>query len=176
MATHKDGDGIFKRYYFELKGHSDRDIDDTVFYKPDGIRESLLAAKDVAFNDSTIPGFNDMPVKIVLVHNGILKSNTRSVMEGFVSREFPDNNFERWDIHELTELFSKYLFSEHLLTDDASTRLFKRALVLLDAPQYDFADFKELINLQLSKTFDIKSRAFKKLFATLNLLSVIVLH
>lgn len=176
IAVGKDSDGIKKRFYFELKGHAAKDIDDTVFNQPDGIRDSLLAAKDAKFADGSVPGFNELPLKFVLIHNGVLKSNTRPLFEGFISREFPDYNFERWDIHVLTDLFGKYLFSEYLLTDEESIRLFKRTLVLLDAPEYDFIDFKQLVDIQLSKTVNIKGRSFKKLFATLNLLSVIIVH
>lgn len=176
IAVGRDSDGVKKRFYFELKGHAAKDIDDTVFNQADGIRDSLLAAKDAKFVDGSIPGFNDLPLKFVLVHNGILKSNTRPLFEGFISREFPDNNFERWDIYTLTDLFGRYLFSEYLLTDEESIRLFKRTLVLLDAPEYNFGDFKQLVDIQLSKTVNIKGRSFKKLFATLNLLSVVIVH
>lgn len=176
VAVGLDQDGVKKRFYFELKGHADKDIDDTVFLKPDGIRESLLAAKYAIFKDSSIWGFNDLPVKVVLVHNGILKSNTRPLFEGFIEKEFPDNNFERWDIFALTDYFSEYLFGEYLLTDEESIRLFKRTLVLLDAPDYDYSDFKLLIQKQIDKITDIKSRSFVKFFASMNLLGVILIH
>ena len=112
IAAREDTDGVKKKFYFELKGYSDKDIDDTIFYKRDGIRESLLAAKEAVFNDRSIPGLNDLPFKVILVHNGIVKSNTRNILDGFIANEFPNNNFERWDIHTLTDLLvSTYLVS-----------------------------------------------------------------
>ncbi|MES2396322.1 MAG: hypothetical protein V4549_09980 [Bacteroidota bacterium] len=48
--------------------------------------------------------------------------------------------------------------------------------MLLDAPDYDFQDFHQLVDLQISRVPVVRSRAFKKLFATLNLLSFIILH
>lgn len=93
---------------------------------PDGIRESIYEAKDTAFNDSSIPEFNSLPIKIVVVHNGVLKTNIRPTFEGLISREFKLGEFERWDIYCLTDLFSKYLFSEYLLADSESNRLLKR--------------------------------------------------
>ncbi|TCZ64636.1 hypothetical protein [Flaviaesturariibacter aridisoli] len=176
IAIGKDYDGTRKRFYFELKGHADRDIDDTVLMKRDGIMESLRAAKYTVFKDSSISDFNALPVKFVLVHNGVLKNNTRPTFEGFIAQEFPDSNFERWDIYRLTDLFSQYLFGEYLLTDEESVRHFKRTLVLLDAPDYDFSDFKQLVQLQQKKITGIKGRSFTKFFATLNLLGVIVVH
>lgn len=176
IAVGLDHDGIKKRFYFELKGHADKDIDDTVLMKRDGIMESLKASKYTVFKDSSISEFNTLPVKFVLVHNGVLKNNTRPTFEGFIDQEFPDKNFERWDIYRLTDLFSQYLFGEYLLTDEESVRFFKRTLVLLDAPNYDFSDFKQLVQLQQSKITGIKGRSFTKFFATMNLLGVIVVH
>ncbi len=176
IAVGFDEDRIRKRFYFELKGFDDKDINDSVLMKRDGIMESLKAAKYTAFDDSSIYGFNELQKKIVLVHNGVLKNNTRHTFEGFIKEEFPSGNFDRWDIYKLTDLFSNYMFGEYLLVDDESNRLFKRTLVLLDAPDNDFSDFKQLIILQLEKIVKIKTRAFKKFFATMNLLGVVIVH
>ncbi len=174
IAVGNDENGIKHRWYFELKGYKDKDITDKNFSVTDGIRESIIEAKDTDFSDSSIPGFNDLPIKIVVVHNGLLKANIRPTFEGFISKEFPNGGFERWDINHLTDLFSKHLFSEYLLADDESNRLFKRTLVFLDAPDYDFSDFKKLVLIQFKKTTTVKGRALKKFFSTLNLLISII--
>ena len=176
IAVGKDENGIKHKWYFELKGYSDKDITQTNYSKEDGIRESIIEAKDTFFKDSTIPGFNSLPTKIVVVHNGVLKTNIRDTFEGFISREFKDGEFERWDIYYLTDIFSEYLFNEYLLADDASNRLLKKTLAFLDSPDNNYIEFKELVTLQLNKIKEVKSRAFKKLFATLNLLNSIVFH
>ena len=176
IAIGKDDKDVIHKWYFELKGYSDRDITEANYSKSDGIRESIIEAKDTVFKDSTIPEFNKMPSKIVLVHNGVLKTNIRPTFEGFISREFKEEEFERWDIYYLTDLFSKYLFSEYLLSDDESNRLLKKTLAFLDTPDNDYRDFKELVALQFKKVEDVKSRAFIKLFATLGLLNSLILH
>jgi hypothetical protein len=176
IAVGKDENGIKHKWYFELKGYSDRDITITNFSKSDGIRESIIEAKHSSFNDSSIPEFNGLPIKIVIVHNGILKTNFRNTFEGFISKEFKKGEFERWDIYYLTDIFSDYLFNEYLLSDDASNRLLKKTLAFLDSPDNEYLEFKELVTIQFNKVENIKSRAFKKLFATLNLLNSIVFH
>lgn len=88
IAIGKDENGIKKRFYFELKGFSDKDITQTSLLKQDGILESIREAKLVAFNDTSIPGFNDLPVQIVVVHNGVIKSDSRLTLEGILSKEF----------------------------------------------------------------------------------------
>ena len=176
IAIGNDEKGIKHRWYFELKGYSDRDITQANHSKPDGIRESIIEAKDTVFKDSTIPGFNELPTKIVIVHNGVLKTNIRDTFEGFISRLFKDGEFERWDIYYLTDIFSKYLFNEYLLSDETSNRLLKKTLAFLDLPDNEYLEFKQLVDIQFKKLEDIKSRAFKKLFATLNLLSSLIFH
>lgn len=176
IAVGKDKNGINHKWYFELKGYSDRDITQSNYFKPDGIRESIIEAKDTIFKDSTIPEFNSLPTKIVIVHNGVIKTNIRDTFEGFINREFNNGEFERWDIYYLTDLFNKYLFSEYLLSDNASNRLLKKTLAFLDSPDNDYNEFKELVILQFNKVKNVKSRAFKKLFATLNLLNSIIHH
>lgn len=176
IAIGKDDKSIKHKWYFELKGFADRDITQSNYSKSDGIRESIIEAKDTIFKDSSVPGFNNLPVKIVVVHNGILKTNIRDTFEGFISREFKEGEFERWDIYHLTDLFSNYLFNEYLLSDNASNRLLKKTLAFLDSPDSNFKEFKELVNIQFDTFETIRSRAFKKLFATLNLLNSIIFH
>ena len=98
----------------------------------DGVRDSILAAKDTVYEDSSIPKFNALPIKIVFVHTGILLENTRLQFEGFIRREFPNGGFERWDINKLVDLFADHLFNECLLADEKSTRLVKKILVLFE--------------------------------------------
>ncbi len=62
------------------------------------------------------------------------------------------------------------------MSDPESNRLLKRTLAFLDAPDNDFGDFKQLVELQIIKLPSIKGRALKKFFATLNLLSSIIYH
>ena len=47
VAIGKGEDGVIYRWYFELKGNAAKDINDSTFMAPDGVRESILAAKDV---------------------------------------------------------------------------------------------------------------------------------
>lgn len=185
IAIGKDEKGNEHRWYFELKGYSDKDITDSNYSKKDGVRESIIEAKDTDFNDFSIPQFNHLPIKIIFVHNGIIKSNIRPTFEGFIKKAFNDGEFERWDIYHLTDIFSKYLFNEYLLTDKISIKLFKRTLVFLDAPDYDFSDLKQLINKQLEQleknqkqnnNINSNSRAFKIFFATLNLMALMIIN
>lgn len=177
VAIGKDEYGNKCRYYFELKGNAAKDINDRTFAAKDGIRESIIAAKDTAYNDSSIPQFNTLPIRIVIVHNGVLMENTRPTFEGFINNEFPNGNFERWDIYKLTELFSHHLFGECLFTDEESYKLFKKTLVLLDARSNEFDDLNTLLDKQFAKIItpsSRKTRELNNLFASLKLITVVI--
>jgi len=148
-------DNIKKRFYFELKGGNDRDISAKTYAKDDGIRMSIYEAKDKDFTDHSIDGFNESPVKIVIVHNGVLKPDIRQTFDDLIKREFPQDGemeFGRWDISKLTHLFSEHLFGEYLLTNEENIRLFKRMLVFMDVPENSQRDFYILVNHIISNT------------------------
>jgi len=197
-----EADDLRKRFYFEIKGGEDKNITPTNFNKDDGIRMSIQEAKDRPFSDVSHSEFNHLPVKIVLVHNGIMKESVREAFDGFISREFPGNDparkktigerigkvfgtktptaafqFERWDIHRLTELFSEKLFNEYLLTDDAAVQHFKKVLLLLNTPGNDQGDFRQLIDhifLKAGNYAAMGKRQRMLLSETLKLISFIV--
>jgi hypothetical protein len=178
VAEGTDNNGVKHRYFFEVKGHADKDITEASFSKPDGIADSLFSAIYVDYTDLGIPNFNNLPKKVVLVHNGFVKANATDLLNGFVRKHLkdPDNEFERWGIYELTDLFGKYLFSEYLLTDDRNLRLFKKTLAMIDQPEYDMRDYKMLVDNLLERKLREGSRSLAKMFSTLNLVSLIVWH
>lgn len=177
VAIGYDTDNILYRWYFELKGNGAKDITTTNFNTADGVRDSLLEAKDVAYECQSIPKFDELPVKIVFVHNGILQANAEPAFNGFIKREFSDGNFERWDIERLTLLFSEHLFEECIFADDACYTLFKKVLVMLDAPGWNTNDVDRIIDIFLTRCPISKTpnkRNVNKTFAGLNLFLAII--
>lgn len=182
VAVGKDfGDGLEKRFYFELKGGSDRHITSTTFTKEDGIRESLIEAKDAIFK-ITNKNQDNLPLKIVLVHNGELKANVKDTFDGFIKREFPEDGnveFDRWGISELVNLFSEHLFGAFLMADDESTKLFNKTLVNLDVSNGVSSSFIELLDKMFDGIKDLEynktlPRKYTVLFESLNLISFII--
>lgn len=184
VAVGKDfEDGQIKRFYFELKGGEDRHVTTKSYSKKDGIRESLIEAKDKKFT-SSYKNFDSLPLKIVLVHNGETKANVRDTFEDFIKREFSEGGpieFSQWDISELTKLFSENLFGAYLLTDQKTTTLFNRVLINLNVHDGVQRDFVELIDVLLfeKETWQLSyekklPRKWKLIFETLKLVSFIL--
>ncbi|MGF6928583.1 hypothetical protein QFZ48_004083 [Chitinophaga sp. W2I13] len=94
IAFGKDADGIKKRFYIEVKGHSDKNITELSISKSDGIRDSLISAKLAKYEDSGIKGFNEAPIKIVLVHNGVVVPNAKHLLDGLIEDLFGDGKME----------------------------------------------------------------------------------
>ncbi len=181
VAVGKDEDGIKKRFYFELKGGKDRDITKETFYKEYGILQSLTASNVVNFSTS-YRGFDNLPKKIVLVHNGVLSGKIREEFEGIIKKTFPkngDTEFDRWGIERLITLFSDSLFGAYLLTDQNTTTTFNKVLINLNASSHISDDFVRLLD-DLFKKNQWKSykeslpRKWKLLFETLKLISFII--
>ena len=178
IATKTEKDGIEKLCIFQLKAGDDGDIDTRVFCKQDGVRESLLQAKYAVFKDSSIPNLNKLPKKIILAHNGELKSNFRDLFNGFIEDEFISAGieFEQWDIRELTKLFSKYLLNEYLLVKPELLNLFKKSLAFLDVPEYDFRHFKLLVDKLLKSYPKYTAKNIRKIISTFCMIGAMVLH
>ena len=177
VAIGNNTEGIRCRYYFELKGESDKDITTHSFNKPDGIRESIQESLDKPYQDTGIPGFNDLPAVIIVVHNGLLKQEVTEQFEGFLKRNFPNGGFERWDINRLAELFYQHLFSEYLLTDSVNVRLLKRVLMFITEPDYNFSDLRNLLIRMDAEVNGLqKKRALTKYFASMRLIAVLITH
>lgn len=180
VAVGKDKDGIKKRFYFELKGGEDRNITASKLTKNDGIIESLREAKYAEF-ETTYKGFDVLPMKIVLVHNGELKGSARKTYKGFISKEFPESEnieCERWGIEKLSLEFSEHLFGAYLLTDQSTTKKFNRVLINLNASSGISDDFIRLIDELLNKNewqgWKKKKRQWKLLFESLKLISLVI--
>lgn len=180
VAVGLDDDNIKKRFYFELKGGSDRHITESNFYSSDGIHNSIIQASYNKYT-SAFPKFEKLPLKIVIVHNGIIRGNVQGTLEEFfITMQSKLNNvaFDRWDISRLTMLFSEKLFGAHLLTDPQTTRLFNRVLVNLNVSDGISRDYVELLNVILAKEkWDKKKqipRKWKLLFESLKLIGFII--
>jgi len=175
----KECDGQMTLWLFELKGFRAKDVTDRTLNEPDGIIESLNASRYTKYRDASVPGLSEYPRRYVFVHNGTVEANALMTLNDYVETAFPDNNFERWDLFKLTDLFCKYLFDETLLTDQESYCLFKKVLVLLDSEGNDFSDIVKLIDLQIEKlgaSGKENSRNVLNCFATLRLIASMVYY
>lgn len=169
--------GVETLFLFELKGFAAKDINDRTLTVTDGLMDSLKASKYTDYSDYSIPGLSSFPRKYVFVHNGEVEANTLPTLNGFLQKEFPDGNCDRWGLEKLTTFFSKFLFDETLLADERSYRLLKKTLVLLDAEGNDFAALRELVALQIAKVESAKKsnpRPVLNFFATMRLIADMV--
>jgi hypothetical protein len=181
VAVGIDEDKVKKRFYFELKGGADRNITTRNFYGKDGIQESITEATYTPFV-SAYPKFEDLPLKVVIVHNGVIEGGLQKTFENFlvkISKSVDNTVFERWDIARLTAMFSENLFGAYLLTDFSTTKLFNRVLVNLDTSDGVSRDFIKLIDSLFEKNewkaYKTKiPRKWQLLFESLKLISFII--
>jgi hypothetical protein len=166
LAVKVDKDNVKKIFIFQLKGGEDKDIDSHVFYKKDGnFIDSILEIKD-------------LPRKIIIVHNGELKSNFESTYNGCIKKDFISEGWEieRWDINKLKLLFSKHLLNEYIFAKPEFLSLLKKALAFIDVPENDFKYFKELVDKVLNSYKIYNPKNIRRLISTLCMISALVLH
>jgi hypothetical protein len=171
-------DGVKKRFYFELKAG---DIDSNKWNMPDnGVRDTLRMTADANFQ-TTFKDFEKLPIKVVLVFNGMVSEKIRKILNDFSKKEFVDKGmeFEEWNIYKLSELLSNEIFVKYLLIDEENTRLFNRVLVNLNATENVSVDFDDLLNNILFKNKFINkrgklNRSERLFFQSLNLIGYIV--
>jgi hypothetical protein len=178
VAVGKDIDGVRKKFYFELKGGKDRDITESNFYGKDGIQDSITQASYNKFL-STYPKFDDLPLRIIIVHNGIIKGSVQDTLEPFlisVGATLTNTTFDRWDISRLTSLFSEHLFGAYLLTDKFTSKLFNSVIVNLNAHEGIHHDYKELLDKLFNKQewTGKFNRKWQLLFESIKLISFII--
>ncbi|WP_269236969.1 hypothetical protein [Flavobacterium flavigenum] len=171
-------DGIKKRFYFELKAGN---IDSEKWNKPDnGVRDTLRMTVDADFK-TTYKDFDKLPIKVVLVFNGMVSEKIRTSLNGFSQKEFIEKGieFEEWNIYKISDLLSNEIFSRYLLINDENIRLFNRVLVNLNVGENVSNDFDSLLNNLLfknsfSKTKGKLSRSQKLIFQSVNLVAYII--
>lgn len=177
VAVHEN-EGQKTLFVFQLKAGADKDITSRIFTKEDGIRESLLAAKDVRFIDQSYPGLMDLPIKIVLVHTGILSQNCYPQFNGFINSEFNKEgqpSFERWDIYKLSDLFSDNLFNEYLFTNNqCNLELLKKALAIAGNDDRENTYFIELVMNILNSCNKRDQTTLLRLLSTLTLIGNLI--
>lgn len=180
VAVGVDLDNVKKRFYFELKGGNERDITNENFYGKDGIADSLTQASYNKFV-SAFPEFDILPLKIIIVHNGIIKGAVQSTFESMIKgleENLKNTTFDRWDISRLTIMFSEKLFGAYLLTDPITTKLFNRILVNLNASDGISKDYTQLIKILLEKNEWKKNKKLARkwvlLFESLKLIGFII--
>ena len=143
-----------KKYFFELKGGADRHITEENFYGKDGIQDSISQASYNQFV-SAYEGYENLPLEIIIVHNGLIDGNVQSTFENFCIRTqatLVNTTISRWDITKLTELFSNHLFGPYLLCDQEASRAFNRVLINLNNSTGVSKDFDYLIDRTLNFT------------------------
>lgn len=137
---------------------------------PNSIRATLNNLLDVPFEDLTKAQLQKAKKQVILAHNGTLRQNVRDRFNGYIKNEFlPRMPFDRWDLDHLAEMFHTHLLNERILPNKEHQRLLKRTLIFLDVPDYDLADFKQLIREFLPDVRQLKKQQRNRIFGFLRL-------
>ncbi|MGI9526725.1 MAG: hypothetical protein ACR2MS_06425 [Weeksellaceae bacterium] len=170
-------DNIRKRFYFELKAG---DINNkNWFAESNGVRDTLIMTADKDFN-TNYNNFENLPIKVILVFNGMVNEKVRNILNDLSQKEFVSKgiDFEEWNISILTKKFSDHLFGAYLLADQETTKIFNKVLINLNVSNHISEDYVRLLEDLFSKNewqgWSKKKREWILLFQTIKLISFII--
>lgn len=140
------------------------------------VRPSLDEIIDVYIPNNIPANLKNLPIKIIVCTGGILKQDCQQDWSGYTSKEERKGTieYEFWGGDELATYIEKYLLNAHLLPELLQSK-FRRTLVLLDDPDYDCADFYNLLDDLLSPIQNNKKLILKN-FRTINLCLHIIFY
>ena len=112
-------------------------------------------------------------IRIAVISNGTIEEAVRPNWDGYVSSntnwEGIKIDIDFWSIDTLTELVEKYLFSEHLFTNELQSTL-RRALYFIGESDYHKEYYEQIVDALLSKLrVDDSLKKQKKILSTTHL-------
>jgi hypothetical protein len=128
-----------------------------------GVRPTLNDILDTYLVTHMPVDYKDYPVKIILTTNGEIKSNAYTSWVNFTNQNTKNGiTFQFWGTDKLADLSEKVQFSESLFPESVYA-LMRKTLVLLDANEYDYHHFYQLVNEILSHKITGKNENLKKI-------------
>lgn len=110
------------------------------------VRPTLDEIKDVYIPTSIPIQFRNLPIKIIVATNGFLGQNVNMDWVGYTTGNTATNRqYDFWGIDKLILIAEKAQFSESLFPAPVQS-LLRKALALLDVPEYDYAHFYQLLD------------------------------
>jgi len=136
------------------------------------VRNSLDEIKDF-YLDALVPDiYKYLPKKIIVLSNGSIEQNVNSLWTGYTKKNSgPGTSYEFWGIDKLVLLAERAQFAESLFPKDVQS-LLRKALALLDLPEYDYRHFYSLLEKLFEKIPANKKDTIKRLRLVNSCLSI----
>ncbi|RNI40192.1 hypothetical protein EFY79_02535 [Hanamia caeni] len=166
-------DGIKKLFLITVKqGNLDRKNWEN---GPQALQPSLQNITTVFVRNNILPAHKNLPIKILVAHNGENDSAIQQNFVGFADLN-PNYEFDIWQLETLVSLVQEKLINENVFSDKAK-RALRKIVINVSNPDYDFADYifllAEIVN-QIEFKKSSKKQNLKQL-RKINLINTIVI-
>jgi hypothetical protein len=166
-------DGIKKLFLITVKqGNLDRKNWEN---GPQALQPSLQNITTVFVRNNILPAHKNLPIKILVAHNG---ENDSAIQQNFVG--FADLNskyeFDIWQLETIVSLVQEKLINENVFSDKAK-RALRKIVINVSNPDYDFGDYIFLLT-EIVKQIDFQKSSKKqnlKQLRKINLINTIVI-
>lgn len=166
-------DGIKKLFLITVKqGNLDRKNWEG---GPQALCPSLQNIATVFIRNNVMPEHSDLPVKIVVAHNGSNDAAIQQNWKGF-AEQYPRCEFVIWQLETLVSFVQDKLINENVFSDKAR-RALRKIIISLADPDYEFGDYVFLLN-EIICEVDLNAKSKRhnlKQLKKINLILVIIL-
>lgn len=165
-------DGIRKIFLITVKqGNFDRKNWES---GPQSLQPSLVNIITVFIRNNILPEHLNLPIKIIVAHNGINDPGIQQNWKGFAEM-YTNYEFVIWQLETLVGLVQDKLINENVFSDNGK-RLLRKIIISLSNPDYDFNDYKDVLN-EINGLIDFQEKSKKhnlKQLRKINLINTII--
>lgn len=140
------------------------------------LQPSLNEIATVFVRNNILPEHNQLPIKIIVAHNGYNEPNIQQNWVAF-TEQYPQYEFTIWQLETLVNFVEEKLINEYFFSDNAR-RLLRRIIIHVSSPDYDLVDYKILLNeiINQLKIDGSNKKQNLKLLKKINLILAITIH
>ncbi|WP_316799686.1 hypothetical protein [Pedobacter frigidisoli] len=150
-------DGITKVFLITVKRG---DIDRRAWNAEiNSVQQSLDEIRTIFIRNNLAPEHLQLPIKIVVATNGVMKTQTEQSWRGYVE-QYPKYVFEFWGLDAIVNHFQHKLLSEHAFSNETRS-LIRKTIIHLEDPHYDYRHFTALLELLSSQFRDSRVKREK---------------
>lgn len=107
------------------------------------LEPSLYEIVTVFTRNNILPQHQNLPIKVVVAHNGINEPTIQQNFVGFTDR-FKEYEFDIWQLETLVDLIEQKQISDKIFSDNARS-LFRKVIIYLFNPDYDLKEYYQLV-------------------------------
>lgn len=137
------------------------------------VQQSLDEIRTVFVRNNLAPQHKNLPIKIVVAFNGMLKQSVQQNWRGY-AESYSDYTYSLWEIGFFVDNFQNRLLNEQAFSNDVRS-LIRKSIIHLENPDYNLSDYSNLLDIIFEQFGKSRSKRHKlKLLNEIHLIVAII--